>query len=318
VEESEEGMDSEFFNSLFVWNVDRNRYFPVTLRRPKTGAKKVAQERNRRGKGKQADEDLLRTLKALETGAKLDDAGDIALDEPKQVDVDVVERPQKPVTFEMPHARFNAQLTVQGDMLYIFGGTFEKDDREFTFDEMWAIDLNKLDGVKEIFRRELQDWEVEAESEDDDDDEEDDEEEEDDDGDSGTEVGSTTTSTADTLVSTPAPSVVEEITTIEEASAFTDGLPFPRPFENLRDFYDRTKIPWQEIIIESLQRSEGSITMSPKEISAKGFSRAEDKWWDCREEIRALEDEQNEAGIDSTSVVSLADKGAAGGAGQRR
>lgn len=54
VEESEEGIDSEFFDQLFVWNVDRNRFFPLTLRKPRTGAKKAASgaaERSRRERG---------------------------------------------------------------------------------------------------------------------------------------------------------------------------------------------------------------------------------------------------------------------------
>jgi hypothetical protein len=316
VEESEEGIDSEFFDNLFVWNVDRNRYFPLTLRKPKAVAKKVAPERSRREKGKQAEEDLLKNLKSLEIRHSAEATDEISLPNPTESQEPVdPEKVEKSAVFEMPHPRFNAQLTVQSDILYIFGGTFERDDREFTFDEMWAIDLNKLDGVKEIYRRELQDWQLDEES----DEEEDDDEEEEEDDDSETEVASTTTSTAETLISTPAPSIVDEVTTIEETSSFTDGLPFPRPFESLRDFYDRTRVQWQEIVIESLKESSVSMALTPKEISAKAFGCAEAKWWDCREEIRALEDEQSEAGIESTSIISLADKqGGTTGAGRRR
>jgi N-acetylneuraminic acid mutarotase len=317
VEESEEGMDSEFFDNLFVWNVDRNRYFPLTLRRPKATSKKAAPERSRRERGKQAEEDLLRNLKALEIQHSTDLTEDTAPNPAEPQESAKSGEVEKPVVFEMPHPRFNAQLTVQDDVLYIFGGTFEKDDREYTFDEMWAIDLNKLDGVKEIYRRELLDWIMDEESEEEDDEEED--EDEDDDEDSETEVASITRSTAEILISTPAPSAVDEVTTIEEASSFADGLPFPRPFESLRDFYDRTRVQWQEIVIESIKESSESMALTPKEISAKAFGRAEDKWWDCREEIRALEDEQAEAGIDSTSIISLADKqGGSSGAGRRR
>lgn len=310
VEESEEGIESEFFDGLFVWNIERNRYFPLTLRRPKANAKKVP-ERNRRDKGRQGEEELLRNLKALEMGSSVNTADEklvIVTDEQ-----DVEEKVEKPVTWVMPHARFNAQLAVQSDVLYIFGGTFEKDDREFTFDEMWSIDLNKLDGVKEIFHKELQDWNMDES--DDDEDEEDDEWDDSEDGneDSDTEVASTTTSTAETLVSV----VPDEVTTIEEASAFTDGLPFPRPFESLRDFYDRTKVQWQELIIEDLKNGGEGGNLTAKGISAKAFSRSEDKWWDCREEIRALEDEQTEAGIDVASIISLADKSGPS-AGRRR
>ncbi len=46
--------------------------------------------------------------------------------------------------------------------------------------------------------------------------------------------------------------------------------------------------------------------MTIKEIKTKAFELSEEKWWDCREEITALEDEQEAAGIGE--VVSLADR----------
>jgi hypothetical protein len=309
VEESEEGIDSEFFNGLFAFNVDRNRFFPLTLRRPKTSAKKIMPDRGRRERGKQAEEDLLRNLRALELGMAIG-----ADDEPERLvsaknDEDEPVKPVKARIFEMPHPRFNAQLTVQGDNLFIYGGTFEKGDREFTLDELWSVDLNKLDGFTEIHKREIEDWQ-EAEDDESEEDEDDEELSEESASDEETEPSSV-------AESTPPPAVVDEETSIEEASALTDGLPFPRPFEALREFFDRTKVQWQELVISDLRESGDSVNLAPKEISFKGFGRAEAKWWDCREEIRAMEDEQTEAGIGE--VVSLADKqSATGGAGRRR
>ncbi len=57
-------------------------------------------------------------------------------------------------------------------------------------------------------------------------------------------------------------------------------------------------------------------TMAVKEIKAKAFELSEEKWWDCREEITALEEEQEAAGIQE--VVSLAERGDAGAAGGGR
>lgn len=71
-----------------------------------------------------------------------------------------------------------------------------------------------------------------------------------------------------------------------------------------------TSLRWKGIKPESL---------SVKEIKSKAFELSEEKWWDCREEILALEEEQEAAGIGE--VVSLADRGetaTAGGAGRRR
>jgi hypothetical protein len=227
-----------------------------------------------------------------------------------------VERPEKPRVFEYPHPRFNAALTVQGDNLYIYGGTFEKGDREFTFDEMWTVNLNHLDGVTEIFKRELEDWQgSEDEADSDSDDEEDDGDDWDDEPeeDASTVASTALTSVTDSPVVIPKPE--DDLGNQEEISALTDTLPHPRPFESLRDFYARTSDAWQNVIIAELDFKGKTSEKSPKEIKKMAFDRAEEKWWDCREEIRALEDEQEAAGIGE--VVSLADKEAAG-AGRRR
>lgn len=320
VEESEEGIDSEFFNQLFVWNIERNRYMPLNLRRPKANAnKRAAQQANisRRERGKADEEELLANLKALElkAGGTISPDLDDASGKENEKAEEEIERPEKPRLFEFPHPRFNAALTVQADVLYIYGGTFEKGDREFTFDELWSVNLNHLDGVVEIFRRELEDWQG---SEDEADSEEEDEEDgsEDEYDEDRSEVASV--STAPTSVTdSPRPTAVEEdIGTTEEISALTDKLPHPRPFESLRDFYARTSEQWQNVLLDELSQK-GGIEKTPKEIKKMAFDRAEEKWWDCREEIRALEDEQEAAGIGE--VVSLADKeGSTAGAGRRR
>lgn len=166
VEESEEGMDSEFFNGLFAWNIERNRFFPLTLRKPRTQKKAAAggDERvGRRGRAQAKEEELLRQLAALETGKSVEDAEEMELDKKEESEENNEEdsKPARemPVSMELPHPRFNAQLTVQDDVLYIYGGTFEKGDREFTFDDLYAIDLGKTDGCKEIFSRVYaEDW----------------------------------------------------------------------------------------------------------------------------------------------------------------
>jgi hypothetical protein len=316
VEESEEGIDSEFFNQLFAWNVDRNRYFPLTLRRPRATAKKAGLERGRRDRTKQDEEELMANLRALEmkTGTVQDNVEISKTSEEEEED----ERPEKPVIFEMPHPRFNAQLAVQNDTLFIYGGTFEKGDREYTFDEMWAIDLGKLDGVREIFKRELEDWQGSEDEESDEEEGEDEDDEEGSIGDTTTEVG-TVVSENPTVVSRQ-PSKQEEEEEEEETEEITsasDGLPYPRPFEALRDFYARTSVQWQEIIIADLSGQNAADAQTVKEVRKLAFDQAEDKWWDCREEIRTLEDEQTEAGIGD--VVSIADKAQAGaGPGRRR
>ncbi|EQL00934.1 Kelch-type beta propeller [Ophiocordyceps sinensis CO18] len=328
VEQSEDGMDSEFFNQLFAWNVERNRFMPLGLRKPRQQRKNAPEQRaGRRGRGQANEEELLRQLAALETGASLDDADGIEL-ENKLEEPQEDEQPARemPVTMEPPHVRFNAQLAVQDDVLYIYGGTFEKGDREFTFDDLYAIDLSKLDGCKEIFSRAVEDW-VESDDEDDEDDDDDDEDEDEDEDEEDEdeteqqhapskrkkkdEAGSDTSSGA------PLSAAWDEDETETAASSVDDGLPHPRPFESRRDFFVRTSAEWQEVLMTSLRwKGVQPERLAVKEIKAKAFELSEEKWWDSREEIMALEEEQEAAGIQE--VVSLAERGDAATAGGAR
>jgi hypothetical protein len=342
VEESEEGISSEFFNGLFAWNIERNRYFPLSLRKPRTGQRKpqTNERGGRRGRGQANEDDLLRNLAALQTGKSLDDMDDMDIDNLKEAPVET-ELPAKEILMELPHPRFNAQLTVQNDILFIYGGTFEKDDREYTFDEMYAVDLGKLDGVKQIFRREPENWlgsddeDSESDSEMDSDEEEGEDEMEDEGGDvimtdekrqhsesnrksKRKEKLDTTGDLGSDAVSTPVSTVFDDIPDDNESATTIDERPHPRPFESRREFFQRTSNEWQELSMASLRwKGIQPETLSVKEIKTKAFEMSEEKWWDAREEINAMEDEQEAAGIGE--VVTLADRGeASGGTGKRR
>lgn len=257
VEESEEGIESEFFNQLFAWNVERNRFFPLALRKPRAQGKKGGggEQRpagGRRGRAQANEEELLRQLAALQAGA----GGAMDVDEVPENKVEEEAAPARremPVSMEMPHPRFNAQLAVQDDVLYIYGGTFEKGDREFTFDDMYAVDLGKMDGCKEIWNRPVEDWVVrsplrlpifpanpaqESEEEDDDDDDdeyEDEDDSEDPDADGDVDMSKFTPSkrgkqpsisTAPSETTTTEDDETEDSTTA--TSPVDDGLPHPR------------------------------------------------------------------------------------------
>jgi hypothetical protein len=137
VEESEEGINSEFFNTLFAWNIERNRFFPLSLRKPRTSQRKSqGNERGgRRGRGQVNEDELLRNLAALETGKSLADADDMGIDKPAE-DAATDALPVKEVLMEFPHPRFNAQLAVQGDQLFIYGGMFKLHLLAFRFSHM--------------------------------------------------------------------------------------------------------------------------------------------------------------------------------------
>ncbi|KAL4803759.1 hypothetical protein BDV18DRAFT_144379 [Aspergillus unguis] len=332
VELSEEGIDSEFFNTLFAWNTDRNRFFPLTLRRPKAAGKnhQANQAAKSRSRAKADEEELLQNLKALEAKGGVrgddDDDEDLLQNIPK-ADEEPVE-PEKPavVRFEMPHMRFNAQVAVQEDTLFIFSGTFEKGDREFTFNDMYSIDLGKMDGVKEIFYNEPNNWHLLNEEDSDEDMDEDDEEgDEDEEGEDALEEDEMSLDTASPAATdateTTVPSVTKDLEQldVEEQGepSIQDSRPLPRPFESLREFFSRTSEEWQKILLDRLNERGAAIEKNIKELRKDAFNMAEEKWWDSREEVMALEDEQEAAGIGE--VVSIADRGEnAGGAGRRR
>lgn len=323
VENSEEGIESEFFDTLQAWNTDRNRFFQLSLRRPRApGKKQQAQAFKGRGRSKADEEELLRNLAALEAkGSSAPDA------EPTEKDIELpnsTEENDDPapatgiVRFEMPHKRFNSQLAVQDDTLFIFGGTFERGDHEFTFNDMYSIDMGKLDGVKEIFYNEPENWNELAEENSEDDDEEDDEDE-DDDGEGEEDDIFSQAGESVALTEITEPPVASHDADVEEETEpeKRDSRPYPRPFESLREFFNRTSNDWQNILIEKMKGEGKGVEKTVKELRKDAFDLAEDRWWDCREEINALEDEQEEAGIGE--VVSIADKGdTATGAGRRR
>ena len=324
VEESEEGIESEFFDGLFAWNIDRSRFFPLTLRRARAPARKQ-QVTKARDRGKADEEELLRNLAALETKGTIKDAAEMEMDIDERPATEVVEvKKDFPIRFEMPHRRFNAQLAVQDDTLFIFGGTFERGDQEFTFNDLFSIDLGKLDGVREIFYREPENWNVKIDESDEEDDGDEDSERESE----SEDAMSIDASMAPTESLTAQPELVEissgthasdaALETEVSTSAQDDPRPFPRPFESLRDFYARTSTGWQTVVLDRMKYGGTNTTseQSIKELRKKAFDEAEERWWDCREEIRALEDQQEAAGIGE--VVSITDRAAESGIGRRR
>ncbi len=201
---------------------------------------------------------------------------------------------------------------------------------------MYAIDLGKLDGVKQIFHREPENW-LGSDDEDSEEEEGSDEDEEDSSEDEEGDVKmrdekplhseSTRKSKRKDKVITAGdeaseasslPSAFDD--TPDDATSATsldDNLPHPRPFESRRDFFQRTGNEWQETLMASLRwKGVQPETLSVKEIKTRAFEMSEEKWWDCREEITALEDEQEAAGIGE--VVTLADRAEASGGGGRR
>jgi hypothetical protein len=192
---------------------------------------------------------------------------------------------------ELPQKRFNATLAVgMDDKLYIYGGTYEAPGRrEVTIDDFHVIDLGKLDGVRQLWSRTV----IEEESED----EEEDEDEEDEDEDMPDE--DEPSEPQEMQVDTPTPSatpVAEAEATEETKSSFNPSFPQPLPFETLKAYYDRTAKEWLVL-----------TTDKSKAGRREAFIKAEGYWWECREEIREMEEQMEESGVQEV-VIAKADR----------
>ena len=295
---------------MFAFNIERNRFFELSLRRAKSMPTKQTDDRSKRGRSKADEAELLRNLAALKASGTLSNAENMQMD---LSDEEEKPPPPKPTLSSFPHRRFNSHLAVQSDTLFILGGSYEHRDKEFTFDDMHTVDLARLDGVREIFRRDPSGWgeEDQSQSEGSDESELSDEEMITEDS-GGVLLPIEDESVLEAAEHTEAPKLEE---TDEEPMDMEDNRPYPRPFESLRGFYGRTSLEWQKFVMDSIRYGGDGISYTPKELRRVSFEAAESRWWDCREELMAEEDRQEEAGIGE--VVNLADR-VQEGPGRRR
>ena len=166
--------------------------------------------------------------------------------------------------------------------------------------------------MQEIYRRELENWEGSDDEESDSQSEEDESDDQDED-DGCAQLNAPPATDYTEGQSMPVVSLKVEVEPLE--TAVVDERPQPRPFEALRDFFARTSITWQDIVLAKM-RQDGAMNKSIKEIRKIAFDMSEIKWWDSREEISALEDEQDEAGIGE--VIDMAKRSSEAGTGSRR
>lgn len=284
-EESEEQLDSEFYNNLYSYQIENNRWYNLSLKPARKQKQEKKEKINR-------DEDLEEILNNILAKAKLQDDDDEELDESEierlklqetEVEYDGKEAVEYPVMNQLPHARFNATTCVVDDTLYIYGGIFERGEQEFNLDSMYSIDLGRLDGVRVLWE-DLSELDKEYEDSDFDDDEEDDDEEDDDEDDEG-----------DQKVEVEEAEEEEEEDEEEEAEEeeipdVRPWLPQPKPFESLRAFYVRTGAQFLEWAISSNRDARG------KHLKKASFDMCEDRFWERREAVSIAEDNLEELG----------------------
>lgn len=278
-EETEESLTSIFYNGLFAYQADTNRWHPMKLRAARKRAPAAAKA-SRQAVVASRDEDLERNLSDVLKNLDInlddmleDDAAPVNSTADDEEELAKVK--EYPVVHALPHPRYNATTCVAGDVLYILNGTWEDGDREVGFDSMYSIDLGKLDGVK-VFWEKLGLDENEDES-----DEEEGEEE--DNVDEGEEP-------EDAVLVEEEPEVEEEeVQEINEDDP-RPWLPHPKPFEPVRVFYTKHVGVFVEWALRQEPDARG------KDLRTHAFELAQSRWWERREAVQDTEDQMEELG----------------------
>ncbi|CAO1630985.1 unnamed protein product [Parajaminaea phylloscopi] len=239
-----------------------------------------------------------------------------------------------------PISRFNTMLAVQRNTLYLYGGIHETAEREYTLDDFFVLQLDKLERwlCLEESKIEGLEW---NESDDDDDSDSD---SDDDDGSSssssdegeqeGVEVESMHSHSDDEDEAQAAdldPETIErrrqekelvkqrarEAWGVVKASKDGNGAEealteeernrTPNPGETLRMFFDRTRVYWSNKAFELTQGEARG-----KEMRTKGFELAEARYDEYRPVLREVERIQAEAGLDAEEMRQSAQRAAHG------
>lgn len=295
-EETEESLESIFYNDLYSYQVETNRWFSIQLRPQRH--KKIQMSKSNRDK----DKELENILNDILSKANLTDDNDEdtkfigeeldKMDLEDNSDNQSVDKTQEyPLIAQLPHPRFNAAVAVVDDTLFIFGGVWELGEKDYSINSFYSIDLNKADGVK-VYWEDLEDIdkakEIGAVDDEDDMDDEEDDDDDDEEDDSENEAGEAI--------------LLEEESMEEEASDHepdeegpeipdpTPWLPHPKPFESLRAFYIRTGADFLQWAISNNRDARG------KHLKKKSFDFCQDRWWERREQLRLEEDKLEELG----------------------
>ncbi|KAJ7632602.1 galactose oxidase [Roridomyces roridus] len=299
----EETLESVFWNDLYGYLVTgKGKWVSMTLKRPKNqnkGGKKKIQPQVYKPEpedhGDSQDEDEIDTPQTPAAPPR-----------PVAAEID----PDDPL-LTTPFPRYNALIAVLRNTLYIYGGIYERGKREYTLDDFYSIQLDKLDRYTCLKKSEylIADGDDESSSEDEDEDDDDeDEEEEDDEEEAEDEVQVDNSEVVEDVQQPPD----EESDIRLKAAAFMgeskerspeDALSTPMPGETLAMFYARTRTHWAQ------KAHSGSSENQGKQLRRDGFALAEETYDNYKPILKEIEKILAEAGLDEQEMARSAQAG---------
>ncbi|XP_026402698.1 kelch domain-containing protein 4-like isoform X2 [Papaver somniferum] len=315
-------MMSLFLNELYGFQMDSHRWYPLELRKEKSTKDKKKLDQQLSGssleKGKadgsvDNDEEVPdfgngndEITKSFTKKISVNDAVADVSKEKAQEHCNSAD-PQTSISVEVvkPCGRINSCMVVGRDTLYVYGGMMEIKDQEITLDDLYTLNLSKLDEWKCIIPATESEWMEVSDDEDEDDDEEDSDDEEansesdsdetDEDGDVEMNDGGKALETEEAVAILRGEKKKlrrkEKRARIEQIRAnlgLSDSQRTPVPGESLREFYKRTNMYWQMAAHEHTQHT-------GKELRKDGFDLAESRFKELKpilDELAILEAEQ--------------------------
>ncbi|KAK7411051.1 hypothetical protein VNO78_02404 [Psophocarpus tetragonolobus] len=314
-------MMSLFLNELYGFQLDTNRWYPLELRKEKSTKDKLkkieqnctddtnkinpectAREEAEESEDEESNVDDI--SKSIESNMSILDGETVTKSKGNSKESGAKSDIQSSLSEVVkPCGRINACMAVGRDTLYIYGGMMEIKDQEITLDDLYSLNLSKLDEWKCIIPASESEW-VEASeddegNEDDDEDESDDDssndEDEDDEEEEEEEAQNASVQVGDAvaLIKGVGKNLrrKERRSRIEQIRAslgLSDSQRTPLPGESLRDFYKRTNMYWQMAAHEHTQHT-------GKELRKDGFDLAEARYRELKpilDELALLEAEQ--------------------------
>ncbi|CAK8573898.1 unnamed protein product [Lathyrus sativus] len=316
IEVEGDAMMSLFLNEFYGFQLDTNRWYPLELRKDKSTKDKLRKTEQNCTNGVEKKLESLEDSEYEESSIE-----DISQDIASKVTVADSETLTKPegkskesgakldIQNSLPEAvkpcgRINSCMAVGRDTLYVYGGMMEIKDQEITLDDLYSLNLSKLDEWKCIIPASESEWVEVSEGDDDDEDDDDDDDESNSDGtsegnedddDDGDEVPNTSVQVGDAvaLIKGGVKNLRRKdrrlrIEQIRASLGLSDSQRTPLAGESLRDFYKRTNLYWQMAAHEHTQHT-------GKELRKDGFDLAESRYRELKpilDELALLEAEQ--------------------------
>ncbi|XP_030058572.1 kelch domain-containing protein 4 [Microcaecilia unicolor] len=179
-EEEEESIEGNFFNDIYFYEMEKSRWFAGQLKGPKSEKKKRRRGRKTEAKTAEGEESEIPTPQGpteitkeviTEDGTMLTIKQMVPAPsmEAEKSDSDESDEEGEAASGPQvePYPRSSAMVAVKHGLLYVYGGMFEVGDRQFTLNDLYCIDLHKMDEWKVLVEMDpkTQEWLEESDSE---------------------------------------------------------------------------------------------------------------------------------------------------------